>query len=306
MRRRPSRSSAGGRPDEEVLPAAPDSASGAAEDGPASGPRLVFDPRSQSTLCSESGPHRGQRQRGTSQDGGHHQGYLGSREQVRLPAQGPAIEPDRVLLGPQDGAPRGIGVFDICDFCDFVLTSSAEDTLGAEEDQEMTVEAAFRTDVIFPPEDLDSLGALVRFVETNVENARLVGPTGDEVLLPSEVYQVLVEVVEAMRAGKAVSLAPTTQRLTTQQAANFLGVSRPTLVKLLEEGRIRFDRPGRHRRVSLLDLLAYQLSRRSERREVLRSLTNKSSEMGLYEKSAQDYRAALEEARRRRPVRAPT
>jgi hypothetical protein len=77
-------------------------------------------------------------------------------------------------------------------------------------------------------------------------------------------------------------------------------------VKLLEEGRIRFDRPGRHRRVSLLDLLAYQVSRRSERREVLRSLTNQSSEMGLYEKSAQDYRAALEEARRRRPVRAPT
>lgn len=187
-----------------------------------------------------------------------------------------------------------------------MLTSSAEDTLGAEEDQEMTVEAAFRTDVILPPEDLNSLGGLVRFVETNVENARLVGPTGDEVLLPSEVYQVLVEVVEAMRAGKAVSLAPTTQRLTTQQAANVLGVSRPTLVKLLEEGRIRFDRPGRHRRVSLLDLLAYQVSRRSERREVLRSLTNQSSEMGLYEKSAQDYRAALEEARRRRPVRAPT
>lgn len=170
----------------------------------------------------------------------------------------------------------------------------------------MTVEAAVRSDVIFPPEDLDSLDALVRFVETHVETARLVGPTGDEVLLPSEVYQVLVEVVEAMRAGKAISLAPTTQRLTTQQAANFLGVSRPTLVKLLEEGRIRFDRPGRHRRVSLLDLLAYQASRRSERREVLRSLTSDSSELGLYEKSAQDYEAALQEARLQRPGRGRT
>jgi excisionase family DNA binding protein len=178
--------------------------------------------------------------------------------------------------------------------------------MGAKEDHEMTVEPAVRTEVIFPPEDLDSLGALVRFVETLAEPARLVGPTGDQVFLPSEVYQVLVEVVEAMRAGKAISLAPTTQRLTTQQAANFLGVSRPTLVKLLEEGKIRFDRPGRHRRVSLLDLLAYQVSRRSERRDVLRSLTNKSSELGLYEKSAEDYRAALQEARRKLPGRART
>lgn len=170
----------------------------------------------------------------------------------------------------------------------------------------MTVEAAVRTDVIFPPKDLDSLGALVRFVETHIESARLVGPTGDSVFLPSEVYKVLVEVVEAMRAGKAISLAPTTQRLTTQQAANFLGVSRPTLVKLLEEGKIRFDRPGRHRRVSLVDLLAYQASRRSERRDVLRSLTNKSSELGLYEGSTEDYTAALSEARRKRPGRART
>lgn len=187
-----------------------------------------------------------------------------------------------------------------------MLTSSTESIFGGEEDQEMTVEAAVRTDVVFPPEDLESLGALVRFVETHTETARLVGPTGDEVLLPSEVYQVLVEVVEAMRAGQAITLAPTTQRLTTQQAANFLGVSRPTLVKLLEEGRIRFDRPGRHRRVSLLDLLAYQQSRRSERREVLRSLTSKASELGLYEKSAQDYGAALKQTRGQHSGRART
>ncbi len=112
-------------------------------------------------------------------------------------------------------------------------------------------------------------------------------------LLPPEVYQVLVQVVEAMRAGKAISLAPTTQRLTTQQAANFLGISRPTLVKLLEAGEIPFDRPGRHRRVGLLDLLDYQSSRRSERKEALRRLTTKASELGLYEKSAEDYQAAL-------------
>jgi excisionase family DNA binding protein len=51
-----------------------------------------------------------------------------------------------------------------------------------------------------------------------------------------------------MREGKAITLVPRTQRLTTQEAADFLGISRPTLVKLLEDGKIPFDQPGRHRR----------------------------------------------------------
>ena len=66
--------------------------------------------------------------------------------------------------------------------------------------------------------------------------------------LPEEVYRVLVEVVEAMREGKAITLVPRTQRLTTQEAADFLGISRPTLVKFLEDGKIPYDQPGRHRR----------------------------------------------------------
>lgn len=109
-----------------------------------------------------------------------------------------------------------------------------------------------------------------------------------------------------MRGGKAISLAPTTQRLTTQQAANFLGISRPTLVKLLEAGEIPFDRPGRHRRVGLLDLLAYQSSRRSDRKDMLQRLTTEASELGLYERSAEDYEAAWQEARRKLTGRART
>ena len=62
--------------------------------------------------------------------------------------------------------------------------------------------------------------------------------------LPEEVYRVVVEVVEAMREGKIITLVPRTQRLTTQEAADFLGISRPTLVKLLEDGKIPL-RPAR-------------------------------------------------------------
>ncbi len=170
----------------------------------------------------------------------------------------------------------------------------------------MSTDAAVRRDVVFPPQDLQSLGELARFVETHREPALLVGPNGERVLLPPEVYQVLVQVVRAMRGGQAISLAPAIQRLTTQQAANFLGISRPTLVKLLEAGEIPFDRPGRHRRVALLDLLAYQSSRRSDRKEALRRLTTDASELGLHERPAEDYEAALQAARRKLSGRART
>jgi len=66
------------------------------------------------------------------------------------------------------------------------------------------------------------------------------------------------------RSRKALTIAPLDQRLTTQEAANFLGISRPTLVKLLGQGEISYERPaaGRHRRVRLNDVLDYQRRKR--------------------------------------------
>lgn len=86
---------------------------------------------------------------------------------------------------------------------------------------------------------------------------------GDRVELPAEVYRVLRQVVEALRHGYAVTVAPLAQTLTTQQAADLLGVSRPTVIKLLDEGRIRFERVGTHRRIMLRDLLDYREQRRA-------------------------------------------
>lgn len=87
---------------------------------------------------------------------------------------------------------------------------------------------------------------------------------GDQVELPAELYGVLRQVVEALQQGLAVTVAPRTLTLTTQQAADLLGVSRPTVVKLLDDGKIPFERVGTHRRVLLPDLLAYRELRRAE------------------------------------------
>src|SRR3954452_8221143 len=67
----------------------------------------------------------------------------------------------------------------------------------------------------------------------------LAGPTpGEQVELPHEAYRVLRQVIEAMRQGLAVTVVPQSQTLTTQQAADLLGISRPTVIKLLDDGKI--------------------------------------------------------------------
>lgn len=151
---------------------------------------------------------------------------------------------------------------------------------------------------IFPPDDLASLADLARLLDAQPGPARLVGPEGTEVAIPKAVYDVLVQVVDALRAGRAVAVAPLALRLTTQEAADLLGVSRPTMVKLLESGAIPFEKPGRHRRVLLVDVLAYRESRRTERRSALAQMTEDATAVGIYDGTPEDYAAALEAARK--------
>ena len=153
--------------------------------------------------------------------------------------------------------------------------------------------------VVFPPRDLTALLDLSRFLEHHTEPALLLGPDGEQVPLPEEVYRVLIEVVEAMREGKVITLVPHTQRLSTQEAADFLGISRPTLVKLLEDGKIPLRPAGRHRRILFTDLLAYPQRQHADRRAALDRMTEDASEAGLYGGTPEDYAAALKTARRR-------
>jgi len=117
---------------------------------------------------------------------------------------------------------------------------------------------------------------------------------GEQVELPPEVYRVLRQVVEAMSKGLAVTVAPQAQTLTTQQAADLLGISRPTLIRLLEGGRIAFERVGTHRRVLLRDVLAYREVQREEQYRALEATAADIDE----EDDIEDTIALLREARR--------
>ncbi len=152
--------------------------------------------------------------------------------------------------------------------------------------------------VFLPAADVEQLRVLARFVEAHAIPGFLLGPDGDRVPIPAEVYQVLRQVVEFMRQGKATLVAPQGLLLTTQEAADFLGVSRTTLVKLLEDGSIPFDRPNRHRRVRLEDVADFQRRHRAGRRVALNRLSEGAEELGLGQEAAADYAAALRSARK--------
>lgn len=125
----------------------------------------------------------------------------------------------------------------------------------------------------------------------------------DQVEIPANVYRVLRRVVEAMREGLAVTVAPHTQTLTTQQAADLLGVSRPTLVKLLNADRIPYERVGTHRRVLLRDLLEYRNKRREEQYAALAATSldlDDEQDLASTLKELRDARKTIAERRRRR------
>ena len=95
---------------------------------------------------------------------------------------------------------------------------------------------------------------------------------GDRIEIPEAVHQILVQVVEAMNAGRAVSVVPRNLNMTTQQAADLLGVSRPTVVRLIESGDLKADRVGSRRRVLLSVVLAYRELRRTRQYAALDSM----------------------------------
>ncbi len=112
---------------------------------------------------------------------------------------------------------------------------------------------------------------------------KLVGPDGEEIVLPESVFQLLRQVVYHMMQGKAVFIIPENQELTTQEAAGILNVSRPYLVKLLEQGVIPFIKIGTHRRVRFIDLINYKKQRDAERLRAINEIAQMSQDAGLYD-----------------------
>lgn len=99
--------------------------------------------------------------------------------------------------------------------------------------------------------------------------------------LPAGVTVLLQSILGEVAKGHAVQVVPVHAELSTQEAADLLSVSRPHLVKLLEEGALPHRKVGTHRRVRLEDVLAYGERRRADGQRALQELADLDQELGL-------------------------
>ncbi|MCL2780271.1 MAG: excisionase family DNA-binding protein [Actinomycetia bacterium] len=158
--------------------------------------------------------------------------------------------------------------------------------------------ASERTEkTVLPPSDVSLIEEIEAFLASYETQASLIAPDGTRTDIPPQVYDVLKRVVFAMANGSAVTVAPVSLRLTTSQAAQILGVSRPTLVRLLEDGAVPYEQPRRHRILRLDDVLAFKRNQDVRRDALLAEMTRQSAADGLYDETAEMYADALDEAR---------
>ena len=100
-------------------------------------------------------------------------------------------------------------------------------------------------------------------------------------VLPTSALRLLVDILGELAIGNAVKVVPVHAELTSQEAADMLNVSRPHLVKMLEEGAIPFTKTGRHRRIRFSDLMAFKQRREDESHEAMDALAQQAQELGM-------------------------
>lgn len=157
-------------------------------------------------------------------------------------------------------------------------------------DREMVVTPAKETQ----PQSFEELGEAFRQLAAELATLTqredqisrtplLVTPDGSEsVAVPPSVFQVLQFVVHHMARGEAISLMPVHMRLTTQEAADLLDVSRPFLIKLLDQHELPYTRTGKHRRIRLQDVLDYRDRREQAALDALGDLAREAQDAGDY------------------------
>lgn len=111
----------------------------------------------------------------------------------------------------------------------------------------------------------------------------IAGPNGQPITLPPHVAALIREMLQTLASGRDVQLEPTSSEMTPTEAAAYLNVSRPYLVKLLDEGKIPFRMVGSHRRIPTAELITYKRITRARQNQAMDELVRISEDMGLYD-----------------------
>lgn len=104
---------------------------------------------------------------------------------------------------------------------------------------------------------------------------------GRDLILPRQALALLRDLLSEMAQGNAVTIVPMHAELTTQEAANILNVSRPYLIKLLDERKIPHHKINKHRRIRFDDLMAYKTQQAQLSAQALDELAQQAQELGM-------------------------
>lgn len=131
-------------------------------------------------------------------------------------------------------------------------------------------------------ESYDTLNATLRNLKVGDPEIEI-EETKESIRIPLKALKLLAVILKATSQGKPVSIVPHATEMTTQAAAEFLGCSRPHLVRLLEEGNIPFTKIGKHRRIKFEDMEDYRKRMKSRQKERLIDIIKTDEEAGLYD-----------------------
>lgn len=138
------------------------------------------------------------------------------------------------------------------------------------------------------PQDLEMVQVAQRFIMTSLDHSRaasvkLTSESQDlpSITLPPEVLKVVGQLLGLMSQERPIMLMPADQEVSTTEAANFLNVSRPFVIKEIEAGRLKAHKVGSHRRIVYEDLLTYRKAMRETQQEALDRLADINQELGL-------------------------
>lgn len=132
---------------------------------------------------------------------------------------------------------------------------------------------------------VESSRQIAAFLSTKHETQRIELVNDDQqrqvVELPTYAFRLLGEILSELALGNTVKVVPIHAELTTQEGADLLNVSRPHLVKLLDDGVMPHTKTGRHRRIKFADLMDYKNQREQESHATLDALTEQAQELGM-------------------------
>ncbi|MCO8273557.1 helix-turn-helix domain-containing protein [Actinoplanes sp. TRM 88003] len=133
------------------------------------------------------------------------------------------------------------------------------------------------------PEHASLKSLIALLAQADRDQVRLCTPDADAVDIPPLFVDLLRQVSAILDRGDGVIVSEIARELTTSEAARMLGVSRPTLIALLDKKEIRSHKVGTHRRVALADVLAHRERRIAQQRQAYEALMSEQDDLGIYD-----------------------